>query len=403
MNVSVIIPAHNAASTLAETLESLLDQTHPCWEAIIVDDGSSDDTSAIAGYFAEQDKRFHLLRQPQEGVCVARNNGIAQARFDLLLFLDADDWILPQHLERLTKVIVANPGLDAAYCGWSYVTPEGKHVFGEFGGLTGDLFAEHAQYCFSVIHTYLVRRALVESVGGFDPALRTCEDWDLWQRIARTGAHFGAVREKLALYRIRPNSATSNGHQLLADGLQVLTRGHSADPRLLYQHPVYPEGLSKELLTKNKFDLLCACAGYVIGGGKDARLLLEALKDESYPKLHPYKVARAVFTHAMIAAAQPRTKWYELWPNLSEQLKAFLVALEIHSETPELAHRAYSFSKSLMLKYAADPRLDRRFGSVQAHVKLGIHEQLKKLFVSWYYFKRRFSVAPAIAPHSKQG
>lgn len=401
MNVSVIIPAHNAASTLAETLESLLAQTYPHWEAIVVDDGSTDETLAIAGHFARQDARFQVLSQPQAGVSTARNNGITQARFDWLLFLDADDWILPQHLEKLAGAIKTGSKLEVVYCGWSYVTPTGEQVFGELGGPVGDLFAQHAAYCFSVIHTYLVSRELVERAGGFDPALRTCEDWDLWQRVARSGTHFGLVQEKLALYRIRPGSATHNGHQLLVDGLQVLGRGHAADLRVPYEHPVYPEGLPQEHLAKSKFNLLCACAGYVIGGGGDARPLLEALKGDTYPHLNPHEVALCLFTHMMIAAAQPSASWYELWPALSVSLKDFLVALETQAKTPRLADKAYLFSRHLFLKHATGPGLGRRLRSAQARLSLGLHAQVKKVFVGWYYFKRYFSAAPTITPGPK--
>ncbi|MGH7791810.1 MAG: glycosyltransferase family 2 protein, partial [Thermodesulfobacteriota bacterium] len=88
MNVSVIIAAHNAADTIAETLQSLLDQTFPHWEAIVVDDGSSDGTENVVKSFVERDARFRFLRQQQMGVSAARNNGIKLARFDWLVFLD---------------------------------------------------------------------------------------------------------------------------------------------------------------------------------------------------------------------------------------------------------------------------------------------------------------------------
>lgn len=391
MHVSVIIPAHNAADTIADTLRSLLDQTFQQWEAIIVDDGSTDETTAVVTSFVQRDGRFRLLQQKQKGVSAARNHGLARARFDWLLFLDADDWILPRHLEQLTGVLEADPTLDAAYCGWAYVTPDGEHIFGDFGGPVGDLFVQHAQYCFSVIHTYVVRRALVETVGGFDLSMRTCEDWDLWQRVARSGARFGAVRDKLAAYRIRAGSATSNGQQLFVDGLRVLTQGHASDPRVPKAHPLYPEGLPKVQLTEHQFGLLCACAGYLIGTGTRAGALFELFKDKHFVKLRPDEVAEGIFVHALVAAARPRGEWDKLWARLKEPLQDFLMALEAYSGTPRLASRTQRYLSYLQMKYGSGTGAGYRLRSVKARVMLGVYRQSRKMMVRVYIFKHCLS------------
>ncbi|MBI2487673.1 MAG: glycosyltransferase [Deltaproteobacteria bacterium] len=379
MNVSVIIPAHNAGDTIEKVLQSLLDQTFQHWEAIVVDDGSIDGTEDVVKKFVERDSRFRFLSQQQMCVSVARNNGIKLARFDWLVFLDSDDWILPRHLESLTGLLNADPSLDVAYCGWAYVTPDGERVFEEFYGKVGDLFADYTTCCVSVIHTYIVKRSLVIAVGGFDASFRTCEDWDLWQRIARTGARFGGVGETLAVYRMRPGSATRNGRQLLKDGIRVLNQGHAPDLRIVQLHPVYPNGLPKEQLTKNKFDLLSACAGYAIGTGDDARPLLEELKGEKCLTLNPYEVAKCIFRHAMVSASRPRSEWYKLWTGFEGKVEDFLVALEAHSGTPGLACRARRFANNLVMKYAKDPEFIRRLGSLQAHLILGIPSSMQKM------------------------
>jgi glycosyltransferase involved in cell wall biosynthesis len=191
VNVSIIIPAHNAAETIGQTLESIAAQTISTWEVIVVDDGSSDETFAIVEGFVRQHPRVVLLSQPHGGQGTARNTGIGRARFDWLLFLDADDWIERDYLERMGDSILAHPELDAVHCGWTLVDPTGK-VFGEFHcNDTGDMFSIFANRNAFPIHACIVRRVVVEEVGRFDPSLRTCEDWDLWQRIARLGARFG--------------------------------------------------------------------------------------------------------------------------------------------------------------------------------------------------------------------
>ncbi|MGF1482212.1 MAG: glycosyltransferase family 2 protein [Cyanophyceae cyanobacterium] len=99
MKVSIVIPAHNSAATLEETLSSVRAQTFAEWEAIIVNDGSFDQTETVAQCLADEDSRIQVVRQPQGGVSAARNTGIVRAQHDWLLFLDADDWLAPAHLE----------------------------------------------------------------------------------------------------------------------------------------------------------------------------------------------------------------------------------------------------------------------------------------------------------------
>ncbi|MEN8130477.1 MAG: glycosyltransferase [Pseudomonadota bacterium] len=369
MDVSVVIPAYNAAATLAETLQSLVDQSFTNWEAIIIDDGSSDTTAVLADRYRSQDPRFKLLTQQRKGVSVARNAGIQAARFDWLLFLDADDWILPRHLERLTALLTADPSLDAAVCGWAHVTSDGEFVFEQYGGLTGDLFAAHGRYCYSLIHTYLVRRSLVEVVGGFDTSFRTCEDWDLFQRIARTGARFGGVPETLAAYRMRAGSATTNGRQLLKDGLRVLDQGHAPDRRVAVEHPVYPEGLPRRGLPRHRYGLACACAGYVLGGGGDARPLLERLKDEQQSNMNAYEVAQAIFIHAMVAAARPMDQWQHLCATLEPRLRAFLLSLEIQSGSRGLTRKVCLYFNYLGGHYAKGRRM--RLSTITAQLQRG--------------------------------
>ena len=200
--VSVIIPARNAAATLDVALDSLRAQTVPGWEAIVVDDGSTDGTAAVAHARALRDPRVRLLRAEAGGASSARNAGLAAASGRRLLFLDADDWVAPTHLERLLGQLAATPNATAAYCGYQRVMSDGS-----VGPATwrADIamapIQAFAHRPGTAIHAVLVDREAVLAVGGFDPALRTCEDWDLWQRLAQAGAQFVGLPEVLAFYR----------------------------------------------------------------------------------------------------------------------------------------------------------------------------------------------------------
>lgn len=396
MAVSVVIPAYNAAATLAETLQSLREQTFTNWEGIVVDDGSSDSTTDIAERHVSADSRFRLISQQRKGVSAARNAGIEVARFDWLLFLDADDWILPDYLQQMTALLGSDADLDAAVCGWAHVTPDGEFVFEQYGGLTGDLFAAHAQYCYSVIHTYVVRRSLVNSVGGFDASLRTCEDWDFFQRIARTGARFGGVPHTLAAYRMRAGSATTNGLQLFADGSQVLTQGHTRDRRITTAHPLHAEGLPPRELPAHVYGLACACAGYLLGSGGDVQALLDKLPDEQQPDLDAYGVAQAIFIHAMAGAALPRSQWQQLWETRRPDIGAFLRRLELQSGSRGIESKACMYGDFLDARYA--PRAGKRIPAITGRLHRG-HDLLvsrgrenKRLAV------RLWSVLKSMAP-----
>ncbi|MGH2522485.1 MAG: glycosyltransferase family 2 protein, partial [Anaerolineales bacterium] len=305
MNVSVIIPAYNAAETLAQALESLCAQTFGEWETIVVDDGSSDETAAIAGRFVAREPRIRVISQPHWGGSVARNTGLRLARFEWLLFLDADDWILPRHLERLTAALQADPALDAVYCGWKRVTSDGALIYEDYGPEEDDLFEVFARRTPFPPLAGLVRRTRVEAAGGFDPSFRTCQDWDFWQRIARAGARFSRVREVLGCYRLQPGSvSTKMPIQFLVDGLRVINQGHSLDSRVPNPLPAYANGRARDDLSGVKLNWVCWPAGLALGRGEDARPLLHTVHEEQYPMLDPYYVAYCIFWAAPVGVYQ---------------------------------------------------------------------------------------------------
>lgn len=352
MNISVIVPAYNAAGTIADTLESLLAQNYPNWEAIVVDDGSSDRTAEIARSFEGRDARIRVISQSNAGESAARNSGVALANSDWLLFLDADDWISPVYLSRMTHELSSDQALDAVHCGYVRVASDGTQVVEKYWPPSGDMFGELARRAAFPSHACIVRKALVDEAGGFDTSLRTCPDWDLWQRIARTGARFGAVREVLAFYRMSPNGASLDAYQLLKDGLRVLKQGHSRDPRVQTPHPTHANGMPPEQVQSQEFYLLCWCAGLLLGSAKDARPLLEAVRDDHYTELYPDAIAQCIFESATLPTCHTAPAWENLWPEIRQQVEEFLLALEEQSLTPNLAGRALTELKRMILKHS---------------------------------------------------
>jgi peptidoglycan/xylan/chitin deacetylase (PgdA/CDA1 family)/SAM-dependent methyltransferase len=337
--VSVVIPARDAEATLRETLASLQAQTFADWEAVLVDDGSTDGTARLARTLADDDPRIRVLTGTGSGVGAARNLGLAEARHDRVLFLDADDLLRPAALELLGSELDRDADLAGAYCGWARLAPDGRTVGELDGHRTDELFRDLAYQCLFPIHACLVRTELVRGVGGFDPGLVTCEDWDLWLRLARLGRPFAVVPDILALYRMRERSASVDGRRMLEDGLAVLARARRPDPRVTAPASAYADGRRTDDLAETRLLHACWCAGLVLGAGGDARELLAVLRAEPAPGLVPEAVAHCLFVSALLPRCLTPADWPALWPEVQRHTVAFLAALEETSRTPQLALR----------------------------------------------------------------
>ena len=215
--VSAIIPAFNAAATLAETLGSVRSQTHRHLEIVVVDDGSQDSTAEIAKAHAAEDGRIRLIRQENGGVARARNTGVAASHGDYLAPVDADDLWHPEKIARqLAALRAAGPDVGYAYTFSRHIDAAGR-VTRDYG-----YRLEGAAFLRAILHNHvgngsalLIRRAAFDSVGGYDPALRDAgmqgtEDYLLQALIAR---HWRVVCVPAYLtgYRKQPG-AMSNDH-----------------------------------------------------------------------------------------------------------------------------------------------------------------------------------------------
>ncbi len=330
------MPAYDAETTLPEALESLQAQTYSAWEAIIVDDGSTDRTAEIAATFAARDGRLRVARQPNAGESAARNAGAAVAKSDWLVFLDADDWLVPTYLERMTGAVSADPDAAVIHCGWVRVARDGEQSPGWFARPVQDLFPELTRHnCFAV-HACMVRRSLAESIGPFDVTLRTCPDWDFWQRIARTAPRFASVPEILACYRLRPNSAGTHARQVIRDALTVISRGHQSDPRVGSPAARYAQGMPADQAGEAKLEFVCWAAGLAIGQGQPTEPLLDLVAGER-AAVSPERVAELLFLAVPMPTGHLAGAWGHVWPGAETGVDAFLAALEAHVQVPGLA------------------------------------------------------------------
>ncbi|HLI22896.1 MAG TPA: glycosyltransferase family A protein [Stellaceae bacterium] len=209
--VSIIIPAFNASATLDRALASLAAQTYANWEAVIVDDASSDDTAVAA--VRRGDPRCRVVRRAARGgPARARNEAIAAAKGDLVAFLDADDEWLPEKLTRQVAAFAAHPAAALVVCDMRAIHEDGSEGSSVFTRQlpTAGTEAWKALLASSFIGTSaaLAPRRLIDEVGGFDPALAVGEDQDLFIKLARRG-EVVVVPEALAIYHYRGASYSS--------------------------------------------------------------------------------------------------------------------------------------------------------------------------------------------------
>jgi len=189
--VSIITPAYNVAPFIGTALRSLLAQTMRDWEAVVVDDGSTDATAETVAVFP--DSRIRLIRQDNAGVSAARGRAMAAASGDCLLFLDADDWLAPDALERLLAALDAEPDAVAAYGPFAFVAEDAvpgdtplRVKSGPFP--SGDVVAALLRENLLANGGHLlVRRGAMARCGGFRAHIRYGEDWECWIRLALLG------------------------------------------------------------------------------------------------------------------------------------------------------------------------------------------------------------------------
>ena len=181
MNISVIIPTHNRAHTISQAIESVLKQSLPPTEIIIIDDGSTDGTAELV-----QNKfpNCRYLHQQNQGVSSARNSGISAASGEWLAFLDSDDEWMPDKLAAQASALECNPEAHLCHTEEIWIR-NGKRVnqMKKHAKRGGWIFQHCLPLCAISPSSVIIHHSLFEAVGLFDEKLPACEDYDLWLRI----------------------------------------------------------------------------------------------------------------------------------------------------------------------------------------------------------------------------
>lgn len=227
--VSVIIPAFNSALFLPDALRSVLNQTYPHLEVVVVDDGSVDSTAELLAEWAAQDKRVRWVRQENQGLPSARNTGMRQASGELLAFLDADDVIMPEKLERQVAFLNAHPEVDLVYSDYCTSDPQLRILTHESVARRIPLAEAYKYTNVFPVMSPLLRRCLAERVGEFDPALKACEDWDYWIRCQRAGV-FAYLPGHWSVYRMHGSQMHKNLDFMLHYARMAASKHFQNDP-----------------------------------------------------------------------------------------------------------------------------------------------------------------------------
>src|SRR5579871_1190239 len=209
--ISVVMTVYNGERFVAESVESVLSQTMPEFELIVVDDGSTDASAAILESYARRDSRIRILRRQHAGVPAAANAAIRCASYDLIARTDSDDRMLPQRLERQMEFLSGRPDADIACSNCLFINAGGKRIGASScqvdvargkRELRPSLFLELVQ------STVLMRKDAFVAVGGYREDLAYAEDRDLWGRFVTSGFSIACQKEFLAEFRLHGGAMT---------------------------------------------------------------------------------------------------------------------------------------------------------------------------------------------------
>ena len=229
-HVSVVIPAYNQARFLRTAVESVLDEPRDDVEVIVVDDGSTDDTPTIATALAARDGRVRLVRQPNAGVAAARNAGLRLASGRHVCFLDADDALLAGGMAAHCAVLDGDPAVAFTYGDALLVDEEDRRLPETYSVgrartiLSGDILPSLLLGGYFPPASVMVRRDVLDRIGGFEPALGGHADYDLWLRIVAGGGRAVYLGAPVARYRRHPAGMSRDVEHMRATRTAALER-----------------------------------------------------------------------------------------------------------------------------------------------------------------------------------
>ena len=221
VKVSIIIPTFNRAQYVCEAIDSVLAQTFKDHEIIVVDDGSTDNTSEVLKIYGDQIRCFS---QKNRGLSAARNLGMSLSRGEYIAFLDDDDVWLPEKLEKQVQILDNSPELGFV-CSEAYVFNNDKQILEHWkrGRHNQETFESLFEENFVSVLTVVMRRRCFEEIGDFDESLIFSEDYDYWLRLSLK-YKFQYMNIPLAKYRFHNNQMSKNLDDKMSDCPKIFNK-----------------------------------------------------------------------------------------------------------------------------------------------------------------------------------
>lgn len=357
---SIIIPCYNQAHFLNDALKCLLLQSYTDWEAIIVNDGSLDNTSLVANEWSKRDNRVRLVEQQNAGLSAARNAGIAAASGIYIALLDADDKYGPDFLQTVNTHL--DKGFGLVCCGYTYFNTKGtihrivrqSEQLDFRSILTGNLFPPVA---------VVFQRQVLDRTGFFDTDLKSAEDWDLWIRMFKTGIKLSVIEDSLVYYRVSENSMSRQAFTMYDALKKVSKKACQKDDRLNLSVTSGEEAADELSATVKRMLLMCMGVAVMQGKIEQAIELIHQEFEEWGFDLRPedfkYMCSYLSFRYQV---ANEDLKWIKdelmplfrlffeklAWQNLDRK-KAFSAVFSIHHKL--LIRKRWGFVSPLINRF----------------------------------------------------
>lgn len=251
--ISVVIPVYNRPVFVKEAIQSVLDQTYPDVELIVVDDGSTDETAHILNQFGNA---IRVIHQQNQGVSAARNTGIHNSTGTWIAFLDSDDIWLPEKLTKQMQYVLAHP--NTLICQTEEIwIKNGKRLYPKkkHKKKSGMIFEHCLPLCIVSPSAVMIHKNLFKEYGSFDESLPACEDYDLWLRIScqypihlldepliiKRGGHSDQLSQMIRLDRYRIQSIL----KILDSNVLTVSQDLAAKKELERKCRIYKKGCIK--------------------------------------------------------------------------------------------------------------------------------------------------------------
>jgi glycosyltransferase involved in cell wall biosynthesis len=226
--ISIIVPCYNQAHYLDEALQSIYNQSHNNWECIVVNDGSTDHTEALAKQWSARDKRFKYIYQENKGLSGARNTGLSLVNGSYVQFLDADDVLVSTKLEACLRALEGQNTNTIAVTNFLMLSNQTTKAQPAYCELKQELLTfKNILYLWDIdftipIHCGLFPAAVCKDVG-FEESLKGKEDWLFWVRVTQQGAKVLFIDRPLVFYRLNPKSMSRSDANMKAYHLQAFS------------------------------------------------------------------------------------------------------------------------------------------------------------------------------------